>query len=156
MDIITLNHAEDPKPVNGVYPVGLVYDRMDSRVELQVLRDVITLSQKWNIAVNDAGGNVNLELLRLSGVELTDDEPVLYLVYKTGEEWPYSEPGVQVVRRDLQIKKADTHMNPNPEVGYFLRPQGRDGANLTELYLNRTAPRGNGLSNALVVLLWGN
>jgi hypothetical protein len=59
------------------------------------------------------------------------------------------------VRRDLEIKVTEGNLDPNPKVGYYLREQGRDGASLTELYLNRTAPRGNGLSDAYVVYLWG-
>jgi len=156
MDFEEYVNAPDPKLVNGVYPVGIVYEKMDSSIELQVLRDLTTLAAKWPIAVNDKGGDLNLELLRLSGIELTRDDPVLYIAYKTGDEWPYTPTDVQSVRRDLQIPEATLRLDPNAQVGYYLRPQGRDGANLTELYLNRTAPRGNGLSDAMVVLLWGN
>jgi hypothetical protein len=150
-----IGSAPDPKPKNGRYTVGLVYEDFNSQVELQILRDLWVLQQKWDLAVRDYGGRVSSELLRLSNLETTEDEAGLNLVYKTGEEWPYADPDVQQVRRDLEVKEADIGLDPNPKIGYYLRPQGRDGANLTELYLNRTAPRGNGLSDALIVYLWG-
>lgn len=147
--------APDPKMKNGVYPVGLVYDDMSSSVELQILRDLTTIAQQWPIEVTDNGGRLDLGLLRHAGLTITREPAVLNLVYKTGDEWPYVDPEVQAVYRDLQVKKTAPNIGKSSEVGYYLRPQGRDGANLTELYLNRTAPRGNGLSDAMVVLLWG-
>lgn len=156
IDELGLATANAPVMVNGHYVVGVVYEEFDDRIQLQVLRDLWVLTRQWPIAINDYQGRISDELLRLSNVETTDEPASLNLVYKVGPEWPYADPDVQQVRRDLELKVKETRLNPNAEVGYYLREQGRDGANLTELYLNRTAPRGNGLSDAMVVLLWGN
>lgn len=151
-----LEDPKEPRPDNdGVYVVGLVYDVMDSTIEIQALRDLILLSADMDIKVNDYGRKIEPELLQEAGLETTDAQPVLNIVYKVGDEWPYYDPDIQIVKRDLQAKDCAPRLDPRPRPGYFLREQGRPGANLTELYLNRTAPRGNGLSDALVVLLWG-
>ncbi len=151
-----LQPIDNPKPSpDGVYSVGLVYDVMDSTIELQILRDVLMLKTEFNIAVNDLGRKVSPGLLDEAEIAQTDAPPVLNLVYKVIEEWPYYDPNIQVVKRDLQVKTCSPRLDHKPRPGYYLREQGRDGANLTELYLHRTAPRGNGLSDALVVLMWG-
>lgn len=151
-----LDPVPDPKPnKEGTYSVGLVYDVMDSTIELQILRDLMTLKAEFPIAVNDMGRRISPGLLEEAEIDETSDPPVLNLVYKVGPEWPYFDPDLQAVKRDLQVKECAPRLDPTPKPGYYLREQGRPGANLTELYLNRSAPRGNGLADALVVLLWG-
>lgn len=141
---------------NGNYVVGLVYDSMDSRIELQILRDLLVLRAEYPIVVHDYGQKVSPGLLDELGIKLTESPPVLNVVYKIIDEWPYYDPDIPVVLRDLEVKYSKMGVDPNPKPGYYLTEQGRYGPNLTEIYLNRTAPIGNGLTDALTILLWGN
>lgn len=148
--------APAPKPnSSGGYVVGLVYDKLTSDLEANIMRDLLILNAKFPLEVNDYGHQIDPAYLDEAQIERSGEPPVLNIVYRTEREWPYSDPGVPVIKRDLFQPVAKPNVDPNPKPGYALREQGRDGANLTELFLNRTAPRGNGLSDAFVVLLWG-
>jgi hypothetical protein len=138
----------------SVYPVAVVYDCMNSQVELQILRDFSILAHDYPVALVDPKRQVNTALMDEAGINITLDPPVLCIVYRTGEEWPEPLPGIPRVARDLKPTTLKSPIDPNPKVGYYLRPQGRDGANLTEVYLNRAHPRGNGVTDALLLLMW--
>jgi hypothetical protein len=136
--------------------VGIVYDEMNQSVEAQVTRDFLLLSGEFSdLAYFDQKGEMSASLMEELGIPKTDALPNLYVVYKTGEKWPYTDPGITRVERDLKPEVKGPLLDCNPQVGYFLKPQGRSGANLTERYLNRSYPRGRGVVNPLMLLVWG-
>lgn len=153
-------HSDEAPPLErDTYPVAVVYDKMTSQIELQILRDLMALSEKWPVMLHDEKDQMSPEMLNLANIDVSSDPPMLVIVYKDGDEWPdIPEPYavLPVIKRDLKPEELRTALDPNPKAGYYLREQGRDGANLTEMYLNRQHPRGNGVSDALIVLLWGN
>lgn len=135
--------------------VGIVYDSMTPAVKTQVVRDFIMLASEFSdLACYDVSGKMDTSYLDQLGVPLTTVPPVLYVVYKTGDGWPETPPGVPRVERDLKPSTISQQLSGEPSVGYFLPPQGRNGPNLTERYLNRSAPKGKGVVNPLVLLLW--
>lgn len=137
------------------HPIGIVYDEFTDQVQLQILRDLMLLARSWEFCIYDPDRKINPAVLDAAGLVLTEAAPKLFLVYKTGPTWPSVPEGVSTVRRDLMPHPADLKIDPNPHVGYFLKEQGRDSANLTERYLGRSAPRGIGFSNFMVQYHWG-
>lgn len=136
--------------------VGIIYDDFNEDVQVQVVRDLLILAGQWDIQVNDQGKMLPNELLDQLQCKSTEDKPDLYVVYKTTEEWPkYPNEGVEVVKRDMKPDDASIGLDPNPRVGYFLKPQGRGYTNRTEMYLNRRHPQGKGVINPWVSLIWG-
>ena len=136
--------------------VGIVYDQMNDNVEAQVTRDFLLLSGEFkDLAYFDQKGEVSTEIMYELGIPKTDVPPILYVVYKTTDEWPQTDPSVQRVERDLKPEVNGPRLDADPRIGYFLKPQGRSGANLTERYLNRSYPRGRGVINPLMLLIWG-
>lgn len=135
--------------------VGILYDQMNGDVEVQVLRDLMLLQGQFpDIWVNDPGGKMDPEMLKRIDVSLTTDPPALIINYKVGPEFLHTDPNMEVVERDLSPPNNAQSLDGDPRVGYYLQPQGRDGTNLTELYLNRAYPRGHGITDPLVVYLW--
>jgi hypothetical protein len=137
--------------------VGLYYETISSNVQAQILRDLLVLSAEFDgdFVVNDTQGMVPKELLEDLHLSTTSSPPSLAVRYKTGEEWPKVPMGIEVVDRDLQPKTAPANIDTSEHVGYYLKPQGRDGASLTERYLNRSYPRGRGIVDPFIVLMWG-
>ena len=135
--------------------VGIVYDKMTDAVKTQVVRDFLILSGEFSdLACCDTAGLMDTSYLEQLGVPMTDNPPVVYIVYKTESAWPQTPPNVQRVERDLKLYDDSPKFSTSPSPGYYLKPQGRDGANLTERYLNRSYPKGRGVVNPLVLLLW--
>jgi len=138
-----------------IYPVGIQYDEMTDAVELQVLRDLMILTGEWkDIWVNDPAGQMDEQMLAQIGVSKTRDQPTIVINYKVGPEFKHVDTDRIVVERDLAPRDEAPRLDGDPGIGYYLKPQGRDGANLTELYLNRSHPRGNGVVDPIVTLLW--
>jgi len=145
------------------HPIGIVYDKMSSQVEIQILKDLMLLSRQWDIKYVDEGQKLDPSLMAQAGLEASDDMPTMWLVYKTGASYPpvpvefeLGEAQTPVVYRDLEVKISEPRIDGTPRSGHYLKEQGRDGADLTDLYLNRQYPRGKGLSDAMIVYLWGN
>lgn len=135
--------------------VGLIYGEMNEDVKAQITRDLIILNADWDFDLVDPAGKLDIGLLDMLNIKTTVELPTIYLVYKTGEKWPDSPLGVQRVERDMCPSNANTGLDPSERVGYYLKPQGRDGANLTERYLHRSYPRGRGIVDPFVLMLWG-
>ncbi len=135
--------------------VGLIYDQMNLDVQTQIVRDLLVLAGDFKFDVFDQQQQFDTNLLKQLELKSTEIPPSLYIVYKTGETWPKSPAGITTVQRDMCPPQEKMSLDPNPKIGYYLNPQGRDGANLTERYLNRSYPRGNGVVNPLITLLWG-
>ena len=135
--------------------LGIIWDELDSTTQCQITRDLMLLQGSWDLAVNvnDPGLYPLLSALDIPHVM---DTPVLNLVYKVGEAWPDYPRSVPSVLRDLQVKKSDISIDPEPRVGYYLAQQGRPGANRTEQYLNRIAPRGCGVTDAFLFNILGS
>lgn len=139
-----------------IHPVGIQYDEMTDAVELQILRDFMLLKGEWpDVWVNDPAGEMDEQMLAQIGVSKTTDPPSLVINYKVGPEFLHVNTNRTVVERDLCPKDVSPKLDGDAHVGYYMRPQGRDGANLTEMYLNRSHPRGNGSFNPMITLLWG-
>lgn len=136
--------------------VGIVYDEMTDSVEAQITRDFLLLSGEFSdLAYFDQKGEVSKEIMDQLGIPKTEIPPILYVVYKTGDEWPSTDHTIERVERDLKPDVQGPKLYGDPKVGYFLKPQGRPGANLTERYMNRSYPRGKGVVNPLMLLMWG-
>jgi len=135
--------------------VGIIYDRMTDQVELQICRDLMLLKGEFpDLSVHDPAGKMDEAMLSAVGVPATLDEAQTVIVYKTGPDWPEVDPNIDVIERDLCPGDGAPKLDGDERPGYYLRPQGRDGANLTDVYLNRSYPRGNGVTDPLVILLW--
>lgn len=135
--------------------VGIQYDQMTGDVEVQVLRDLMILQGTFgDVWVSDPAGKMDAEMLKRIGVGLTPDAPQLIINYKVGPEFLHTDPNMEVVERDLSPPNGAQKLDGEERVGYYLKPQGRDCTNFTELYLNRSHPRGNGVTDPLVVYLW--
>ena len=126
--------------------VCIVYETMNESVKVQVLRDFLRLSCEFAVSIADPKGLMDKALLDEIGItQALPGSPVaLYVVYKTGEKWPQTPNEIPRVERDLCPPDGSPTLSGEPRVGYFLKPQGRSGANLTMRYLNRSYPRGRG------------
>jgi hypothetical protein len=135
--------------------VGLLYDKMTDNVEIQVLRDLMILMGDYPaLLVNDGPGKMDPSMLAELGISSTDEDPQLIINYKVGSRFLPVDNNVDVVERDLNPINDSPQLDGHGRPGFYLRPQGRDGANLTELYLNRSHPRGHGITDPLAILLW--
>ncbi len=137
--------------------VGLYYEAISPNVQAQILRDLLVLSSEFDgdFVVNDTKGMVTPQLLDDLNLSTSASPPSLAIRYKTGDKWPEVPMGIEVVDRDLQPQTAPANIDGTERVGYYLKPQGRDGASLTERYLNRSYPRGRGIVDPFIVLMWG-
>ena len=134
--------------------VGILFDEMNSQVQCQITRDLMTLHGEFDVEVNTNDHAVQQWLGSLQ-IPPTTAQPDLYLVYRV-KDWPAVPAGAEIVKRDLKPRSADISIDPNPKIGYFLKDQGRPGANRTEQYLNRQAPRGKGITDPAVIMMWSS
>jgi hypothetical protein len=138
-----------------IHSVGIQYDRMNGDVEVQVLRDLMILNGTFgDVWVSDPAGQMDPEMLKRINVNVTTDAPELIINYKVGSEFLPTDPNMEVVERDLSPANGAPKLDGEEHIGYYLKPQGRDCTNFTELYLNRAHPRGNGVTDPLVIYLW--
>jgi hypothetical protein len=137
--------------------VGFAFDEFTDDVQAQLVRDLIILLGDWDFSVSDPNMVLNQPLLDQLGVVRADAnaQPTLVLVYKVGPNWPEVKLSIPQVKRDLSPEDNGQVLDCNPHVGYYLNEQGREGANRTEQYLNRAYPKGKGLVNPMVTLIWG-
>lgn len=135
--------------------VGLLYDENTNAIQSQVARDIMALAiDHPNMEVLSSDFDWLVEGLGVKVVAA--GTPSLYIRYKTGKDWPPKPDTGIVVDRDLVPEKSETLLHQDDQaVGYFLKPQGRDGRNLTNLYLNRIGPKTRGIVDPLLVMLWG-
>lgn len=133
--------------------VSLMYDEFTSQVQSQITRDLMALQDNWEVQVNEEGTELN-SLFDALGIPKVENAPELVILYRV-KEWLPEIPGVTVFKRDLKPSLSETQIDPNPKVGYFLNPQGRDIASITERYLNRIAPQARGIVDPTIILLWG-
>lgn len=135
--------------------VGFAFDEFTDDVQAQVVRDLLILLGDWDLSVSDPSCVLTDELLNQLGVTRSEAPATLMLVYKVGQKWPELNTSVPTVKRDLHPDYGGQGLDCNPHIGYYLKDQGRDGANRTEQYLNRAYPKGKGLVNPVVTLIWG-
>ena len=143
-----------------MHTVKLFYDTLDSQVQAQIVRDLLVMAGEWEVGVNmqdlpDADQNILAPFLEELGVPKSFGQAELYMVYKTGEDWPQHPSDCPTVERDLAPQASEMTLSGEPHIGYFLKPQGRDGANLTERYLNRSYPKGRGYIDPILIGIWG-
>lgn len=136
------------------HSIGFVYSALNSDVHAQIVRDLLVLSGEWDIEVYDPKNEFS-ELLGQLQIPKTEEKPELYIIYRTEKEWPESPGDGIKVQRDLKPSGKDIMLNGEPRVGYFLKPQGWDGPNLTERYLNRPYPKGMGVVDPFMIAIWG-
>ena len=132
-----------------MHTAQLFYDCLDEQVIAQIVRDLLVMGGEWEVGVDlrnlpDADQNTLKPFLAELGIAPSFGKPELYLVYKTGDEYPQHPIDCPVVERDLNPTGSDLRLDTEARIGYYLKPQGRDGANLTERYLNRSYPKGRG------------
>jgi hypothetical protein len=139
--------------VVGKVTVSFLYDEITSQVQSQITRDLMALQDNWDIQVNEEGTDLD-SLFDALGIPKVENAPELVILYRV-KDWLPTPPGVTVFKRDLKPSILDTKVDPNPKIGYFLNPQGRDIAPITERYLNRVAPKARGVVDPQVLLLWG-
>lgn len=126
--------------------VAIVYARMTESVKAQVVRDFLLLSGEFAVSYSDKEGLMDKRLMdALNVTEAVPGSPIdLYIVYKVDDVWPTTPPDVVRVERDLCPDDASPKLSGESGVGYYIKPQGRTGANLTLRYLSRAYPRGRG------------
>lgn len=136
--------------------VGIVYDQMTTDVQAQIVRDFLILSCEFDdLGYLDPSGQVDTSIMEELGVPKGVGIPELYIVYKTGKVWPTTDRSVERVERDLSPPNANITLSGEPRIGYYLKEQGRPGANLTERYLNRSHPQGRGFVSQWMLHMWG-
>ena len=147
--------GEAVMPTSNV--VGLYYDTYGPNVQVQILRDLLALEVEFDgdFDVYDDKGMVPPQLLEDLHLTKSGSPPTLAIRYRVGDEWPKVPQGIEIVDRDLHQENAPANLDTSQHVGYYLRPQGRDGASLTERYLSRAYPRGSGVTDTMLLLLWG-
>lgn len=137
--------------------VRILYDAMTEEVRIGITRDFLLLAGSFkNLAYLDPDGQMDQALMEKLGIDVapSDAVPVLNILYKTNV-WLRVDPSIRTVKRDLAPKNLNQKIYEQPNnPGYVLKPQGRPGANMTELYLNRPYPKGTGVKDPLVLLLW--
>lgn len=143
------------------YIVGLMWDHMTPQVEGKIVQDLIAIQsqpQGSNLAVyyEDAEPSFR-KLLQVMGVQRTPSPALatLWLLYQTGvQELVAPEHAREVVERDLRQRVGEANLNPEPETGFYLAPQGRNIA--PTLTLNRPMPGWYpGGPGGMIVNLWG-
>lgn len=135
--------------------VGFAFNEFNDNVRSQLVRDLLILRGEWEFDVSDPQGVLTDDFLEKLDLVRSREKPTLVIVYKTGKDWPKVSYSIPKVERDLEPTSEEISIDPNPGVGYYLKEQGRDGANRTEQYLNRMYPRGKGVTNPLVLMQWG-
>lgn len=143
-----------------MHTVKLFYDTLDSQVQAQIVRDLLVMGGEWEMGISmkdvpEADKNALMPFLEELGIPESFGNPELYIVYKTGDDWPPHPTDCPVVERDLSPGESDISLDGEARIGYFLKPQGRDGANLTERYLNRSYPKGRGYVDPILLSIWG-
>lgn len=140
--------------------LGLVFDPAQvNLVEPQVMRDLLALRGTGRL-LSVLPSSLDW-LVQGCGcqVEKGGSEAKLYIIYKTGDAWPEIETPetAKVVKRDLVSPVLNQKLRADPGIpGYFqLKPLGRVGRNLTQYYLNKQAPRGKGVIDPAILMLWG-
>ena len=135
--------------------IGILFDELGSQIQCQIVRDLMILKGKWEDIELNSQDLTTISIAQSLDIPITSQPPIMYIVYRV-KDWPRVPAGVKRVNRDLKVTEADIGLDPNPKIGYYLPQQGRDGANLTERYLNRNAPRGKGLVDPMLMLIWGS
>jgi hypothetical protein len=141
------------------YCFGIVWDNYTPAVEGQIVRDIIALQQlprcNLMVAVLNGAANRTLEALRVQPCPLQSLAD-LWIVYRTGPE--HVEPpehAVTVIERDLYQETTDRGgLSDADHGGYFLAPQGRPGRSSS--LINRPPPNHSGMTDPIVLYLWGN
>lgn len=133
----------------------LTTDTDDNNFKAQVIRDIVLLQAEWPLALS-ADSQISPDLAFALKLDIVSKSPELCLVYSTDGRWPKVDDCKRVVRRDLFVTPSEGGiLDAGPHVGYYLKPQGRFGPNLTQQYLNRAYPKGRGVPNMIIKLLWG-
>ena len=136
--------------------VTFACDDYTAGVQAQLTRDLLVLKGSWDISIWDPKNLVPDALLQQLDVERTGSSQVdLCILYKTRDSWPQAPSKCTLVERDLCPADKGPRLDTDPQVGYFLRPQGKGMTNRTEYYLNRAYPKGKGIVNPMLMLLWG-
>lgn len=143
------------------YVVGLMWDHMTPQVEGKIVQDLIAIQSQpggSDLAVyyEDADPSFR-KLLQVMGIKRTPASALatLWLLYQTGvHELEAPEHAREIVERDLRQKVSESNLNSDPDVGFYLAPQGRNIA--PTLDINRPMPGWYpGGPNAMIVNRWG-
>ena len=139
-----------------MYVITFACDDYTENVEVQLTRGLMVLLGKWKLALWDPKKLFKDEILEQLGVPRAGGSDIkLCISYKTRDTWPETPTDVPVVERDLKPNTRGGMLDTNEHVGFYLTPQGKGVTNRTEFYLNRAHPRGQGVVNPMVTLLWG-
>ena len=122
--------------------VGIAYTEMNENVRAQIVRDFLALGEPG--FYRDMGESAPDSILRMLGWRKTEADPEFYVSYSTGENALEIQTDRPVVSRDLSLKPSQSSVLYESSNPYYLRPQSRNGPNMTEQLLNRTPPRGFG------------
>ena len=139
--------------------VGLIYDAYTPAVEAQIARDLIAVRDAYprdhfEVKASCSGPK---RLLAALGVDLViEGKPSLFVVYKTSEFWPEypDEETHTVICRDLYVSSVEPSLSQGVQPGYHVpNQQGRPIREQNPL--NRVAPKGKGVVDPAILLLWG-
>lgn len=142
--------------------VGLKWDKYTPQIEGQITRDLLTL--KGEFETNNPNSRIQVvtdkpdadRLFAALGVPqgIGDALAKVWILYKSRADVELEAPeGVQdVTVREMYQEDANISLNPNPESGYYLKPQGRIGKPRLSML---PYPTHNGRTDPAVVLLWG-
>lgn len=142
--------------------VGLRWNEYTPQIEGQITRDLIALQSTFETSNPNSKIQVFTDtseadsLLNILGIQRCFDEAAakVWILYRSNPEAEVEAPEDMrdVTVRDMYQETKNTRINPNPESGYFLKPQGRIGRpRLSQL----PYPTHKGQLNPAIVLLWG-
>ena len=133
--------------------IGLLWDSFTDAVQGQITRDIIALQQecdKLSVVCPDGPAD---RLVAGLNVERVDSPATLWITYQTGPDPVYApESATTVIDRDLYVKETEMRLDPTPQPGYFLKPQGRIVA--PTMNLKKLMPNHFGPVDPLIVMLW--
>lgn len=143
--------------------VGLRWDEYTPQIEGQLTRDLIALQSTFETSNPNSKIQVVTDkndadsLFYALGIERGGDDETLakvWVIYRSNAEAEVEAPenARDVTVRDMYQEHKDTTINPNPESGYYLKPQGRIGRPRLSML---PYPTHKGQASPAIVLLWG-
>lgn len=139
--------------------LGILYDKYTPPIESQITKDLIAFKYYYGNDITVCTKNPNdiaralaaLRIKVISDISL----PKVFIVYKTGEEFPETPDNCQeIIERDFYVDKANIELTSDPENdGYFLPEYGKPYiSNMSRLHYR---PNGYVPIDPSIRLLWG-
>ena len=143
------------------YYLGVDYDELSNGISARIIQDVMACKNVADayhreLIICSPKADAIKGLLKTLFVEVTSENlkaPSIYLVYKSGDNYP-QVPYCTQVQRNLQVRKKDPHiLNLEPSLGPQLHEDSRISYSNTNRMYNH--PNGFAPPDAAMIMLWG-